>query len=105
MEILTINVHMLVDLSRHFVFSIVLHNFGIICLTETWLTEHITTESLFLSKYTVYRNDRKAVNSGFSKHGGVLVAVHGNLIFKEVQVDNAGEDYLIIFLSSTNQSF
>ena len=102
---LTFSVDSLVDLSHRFVFanSILMHNFGTIGLTETWLTEHIPTESLFLSNYTVYRNDRNADNSGFSKHGAALVAVHENLNSKEVLVDNAGEDYLIILLSSTNQ--
>ena len=69
--------------------SIFLHNFEIGFSTETWLTELIPTESLFLGKYTVHRNDGKADNSGFFKHGGVLVAVHENFRSKEGIVYNA----------------
>ena len=48
------------------------------CHTETWLTEHLLNNALFLDNYVVFRNDRPTRSSN-STHGGVLVAVHTEL--------------------------
>ena len=53
-----------------------LENIDILCLTETWLTEDIPNEGLFLKNYTIHRKDRKTENHK-TKHGGVLIAVKG----------------------------
>ena len=53
----------------------------------------------------MHRNESKAENSGFSKHGSVLVAVDENPNSKDELVDDEGEHYQIILISSTNQKF
>ena len=105
-DILLFNVHSLLDLSRRFVFanSTLIQNYHIICLTETWLTEHIPTEALFLSNYSVFRNDRTS-EDGKSKHGGVLIAVHKSIKSKEILVNNPGDDYVIVQLTSQSKKF
>lgn len=45
------------------------HNIGIICVTETWLNEAISSYELFMSDFDIHRCDR------LSRGGGVLIAV------------------------------
>ena len=49
--------------------------YDIICLTETWLTENVTTGAIFLDKFNIHRIDRQRV-SGKSKYGGVRIAIN-----------------------------
>ena len=57
-------------------------DYDIICLCEIWLTEDVTTHSIFLENYNVYKNDKTTTETRKSRHGGVLIAV-GNLIAHE----------------------
>lgn len=49
--------------------------FNIICLTETWLLDEISSNSYFPSRYTVHRRDRDYAATGQKFGGGVIVAV------------------------------
>lgn len=51
-----------------------LRNFNIICLTETWLGQDTTDESLKINEFSLYRRDRQTDN-----HGGVCVYVKDNV--------------------------
>ena len=48
-------------------------NFSIICLTETWLSDHVYNNEILPSDFVLYRKDRA------SRGGGVLVAVKKSL--------------------------
>lgn len=56
-----------------------LHDFDIIALTETWLTENILSSEYFDNYYHVYRKDRCAIATGLKKGGGVLLAIRSDL--------------------------
>ena len=50
-------------------------NAGVICLTETWLTDMDTDNSVMISNFTSFRCDRDA-NNGKQKGGGVCVYIN-----------------------------
>ncbi|KAF2897762.1 hypothetical protein ILUMI_08425 [Ignelater luminosus] len=60
-------------------------DFDAIFLTETWLSDSVSSAELFHKNYTVYRKDRDFTTTGMSKGGGVLLAV--NSFIKSSQVD------------------
>ena len=51
-----------------------LSNFSVICLTETWLNDHTTNDSISLDGYKLYRRDR-----GGDNHGGICVYTKDNV--------------------------
>lgn len=55
--------------------NVVSTNFHIICLTETWLLEELSSASYFPSSYAVHRKDREYDATGQKFGGGVLIAV------------------------------
>lgn len=59
--------------------NILLHNYDIIILTETWLTSDIYDNELMDSRYVLFRSDRDRVATGRRDGGGVLVAVRRSL--------------------------
>jgi exonuclease III len=48
---------------------------SIICLTETWLQDSISSNELFDNRYTVIRADRNLKTTHKSDGGGVLIAL------------------------------
>lgn len=69
--------------------NIVVSNFDIVCITETWLKNVINNNELFDERYIVYRNDR---NHTLNKKdgGGVLIGVNTDTIPKSnvINFDN-----------------
>lgn len=59
--------------------NILLHNYDIIVLTETWLHSGILDNEYIDSRYRVFRCDRDRTGSGKLDGGGVLVAVRREL--------------------------
>ena len=57
--------------------SVLTHHivYYIIIFTETWLTSDIASTELGLPQYRIFREDRCAATSRFSRGGGVLIAV------------------------------
>ena len=51
-----------------------LSNFDIICLTETWLDERTSNDTISLNEYNLYRRDR-----GGDNHGGICVYAKQNV--------------------------
>ena len=49
------------------------HNIDLIALIETWLKDHIYSNELLPTNYTMYRNDRT------SRGGGVMLAVNSSI--------------------------
>ena len=66
--------------------NIILSNdYDIICLSETWLTENIPDNALFLPAHIITRCDRPT-NSTKPKHGGVFIAVKQSLAFTKLEI-------------------
>ncbi|XP_045446631.1 uncharacterized protein LOC123654790 [Melitaea cinxia] len=55
--------------------SLLLNDFDIICLSETWLLDSVSSSELFDYRYTVYRCDRSYESRGDKLGGGVLIAL------------------------------
>ena len=99
LNILVFNTRSILDYQRKAVFSNAVQTkncYHIICLTETWLTEHISDCALFLLSYEVHQIDRPG-DSGNTKHGGVLIAVNKNIPTIEIVSDF--QDCIIILLN------
>lgn len=61
-----------------FLRNLLLSDYDIICLSETWLLPGIFDSELFDSRYGVYRTDRDYESHGTTMGGGTLIAVrHG----------------------------
>lgn len=66
--------------------EVLVNNYDVICLCETWLNESVASAELFDSRYVVYRRDRSPeFMSKYNKShgGGVLIAVKRCLISNE----------------------
>lgn len=59
--------------------NILLNNYDIVLLTETWLLDGIGDGELFNDAYTVWRRDRDYSSLGQARGGGVLIAVRSDL--------------------------
>lgn len=58
--------------------SVLVNNYDIICLCETWLDDSVASSELFDERYTIYRRDRSydfMYKYNKSHGGGVLIAV------------------------------
>ena len=84
---MSFNTRSILDINRRIKLSnIILSNdYDIICLSETWLTENIPDNALFLPAHIITRCDRPT-NSTKSKHGGVLIAVKQSLAFTKLEI-------------------
>ena len=80
-----------------------MENMNILCLTETWLTDDITNEGLFLKEFMVYRNDRKTDNHK-TKHGCVLIAVRNSISQERVELKSTDE-YVVVKIEPKKTAF
>lgn len=103
MKIAQLNVRSLIphlDELKQLVFS---NNFDIICLTETWLNNNITSDAVQIPGYLMFREDRQ----GDQRGGGVAVYVSTRLRVKitkiEINKENAFE-CIFLRLTYNNQS-
>lgn len=69
------NVRGLRTKSKPFFDNVVLNNYDVYCITETWLPHHIVSTDYFTDEYTVFRNDRNYAATGQKYGGGVLIAL------------------------------
>lgn len=60
--------------SSEFIRNIVCSKFSAVVITETWLSDDISSSDYFPSNYQIFRSDRKLTGPK-QKGGGVLVAV------------------------------
>lgn len=58
-----------------------IHNPEILCLTESWLSSEIDDCIIHLDNYSIVRQDRQ-----YRKGGGVVMYIHNNVSFEEVDV-------------------
>ena len=76
-----------------------LSNFDIICLTETWLDERTTNDTISLNDYNLYRRDRVGDN-----HGGICVYAKQNVHSRRRQdIELPNIEYLWIEVSTHNK--
>ena len=103
---LTFNTRSILDINRRMKLSNAIANseYDIICLCETWLTKDVTTVSLFLENYQVYRNDRETSDNRKTKHGGVLIAIKNEISHDLHSIESLKSDYLIIEIHSNKRS-
>ena len=57
-------------------------NHYVICVTETWLNNHIYNQEILPPNYNIFRRDRE------SRGGGVLIAVKNNILVSNVSTSN-----------------
>ena len=72
-------------------------NYDIIAFSETWLHSSIYDSELFHSDFVVYRCDRTAQTSTFSRGGGVLISVRAIYSSEQIFVPSA-EALEIVFV-------
>ena len=68
--------------------GLLLNNFDIYVITETWLHPGIFDAELTDSRYDIFRLDRDPVLSGSTMGGGVMVCVRRELRAKSMKSDN-----------------
>ena len=76
-----------------------LSNFDIICLTETWLDERTSNDTISLNEYNLYRRDR-----GGDNHGGSCVYAKQNVHSRRRQdIELPNIEWLWIEVSTHNK--
>lgn len=61
--------------TKEFYENVLINEFDIILISETWLVDSISDDELFDGRYNVYRNDRDTTLTGKTKGGGVAVGI------------------------------
>src|ERR1700744_3865212 len=90
-----------------FLKNVLMCDYDIICLTETWLNEYIMTSELFGTgfKYFVYRKDRDFVHYDKDDGGGVLLAIRTNLSSILLNVSDTKSEDLTIRVNVSKDVF
>ncbi|XP_046666391.1 uncharacterized protein LOC124358142 [Homalodisca vitripennis] len=78
--------------------SIPVSVYDIVVLTETNLSDDISSAELGLSNFKVFRSDRSSASSSKSSGGGVLVAVKNSIMVTELKFLSTGPDYDVVLL-------
>ena len=65
--------------------AIILSQYNVICLCETWLDGGVSDSELQLKEYNLYRADRPFTKD-YSTHGGSLIAVESTLVSKQLDI-------------------
>lgn len=87
--------------------NIMLVEFDVVCLTETWLLPGIYDSELFDSRYNVYRCDRDYESRGNRFGGGVLIAVRRELSvrsYNRFSMPNAAAEVIEVTLNCNLRS-
>lgn len=86
--------------------NVVISEYCVIALTETWLHEGINDGELFGENYLVFRKDRDQLLTGKGRGGGVLLAVKNYYNAEQIHINNlnANIDILCLKLRITGQS-
>ena len=96
--ILTFNNRSILNVSRRMKMSnsIVHSDYDIICLCEAWLTEDVTTASIFLENYDAHRNDMITAKTRKSRQGWVLITVKNHTAQEFLTTKCLKSDYLVM---------
>jgi len=68
--------------------DVIINDYEVIIITETWLSEGILSEELFPPGYVIHRRDRDSRATGKTRGGGVLIAVKS--CFQTVSYETPG---------------
>ena len=74
-----------------------------LCLTETWLTPHVTNTAVFLPNYSMYRTDRDP-DMFISKDGGVLIGIRNTIEHEQVNLSTVHDDYVATKIFTKSKS-
>ena len=87
MNMLLLNTRSLWKAERRekFLNAIILSQYNVICLCETWLDGGVSESELQLKEYKLYRADRPSTKD-FSTHGGSLIAVKSTVVSKQLDI-------------------
>lgn len=78
---------------------------NIICLTETWLNNTISSQEVICDLYNVYRRDREDTACNKQEGGGVLIAVDKNLkSFAQHTWNSDAEDLWVTVVQEGNHN-
>lgn len=87
------NVRGLRTKTETFLRSVLLNDYDVIALTETWLLDSISDNELLDDRYLVWRRDRNYISTGQTMGGGVLLAVKRELCsYMNVAWQSSAED-------------
>lgn len=75
-----------------FMRSVLIADYDVIILTETWLREHIFDGELFDVRYVVYRIDRDSIITNKTLGGGCLIAVKRNIHSRRISEFEIGSE-------------
>ena len=75
----------------------------ILCLTETWLTDEVRSETLFIPEFEIYRCDRPSKNYQ-TKPGGVFTAIRNNSKHQHVPINSNIEQITLRLIDFENIS-
>ena len=70
------------------------HSYSLIAVTETWLSNFILDKEILPYNYAICRNDRS------SRGGGVLLAIHNSVPFRQIEITNDLEIVAIEILTN-----
>ena len=87
--VLTYNARSLLNLERsqRFANSICYLNFDILCISETWLTNDVPANSLFLSSFSTLRSNKPKKIDFSPSHGGVPIAFKQSLKISKLAIN------------------
>lgn len=82
--------------------NILINNYDIIILTETWLHAGILDGEICDARYEVYRRDRSPIDSGKSLGGGVLIATKQKLGARYSKITQGNTELLWVTIPARN---
>lgn len=83
-----------------FYINILGHNYDLVFLTETWLSESIYNCELFTNDYNVFRKDRD-----IKRGGGVLIAVRNDFAITEFELNNVNFEAIALKVTLHRSNF
>ena len=66
--------------------TMLLKDFDVVCLTETWLISEIHDQDLHLAKHKLFRGDRSATNYK-RKQSGILIGLANNIPIQKLTLN------------------
>lgn len=90
---------------KTFICNASISNYIFICLSETWLCDNIYDNELGLNNYTVFRCDRNALTSSFSRGGGLLIAVRSEFDSNIIPITNSNVEHIFVKFTYNDSSY
>ncbi|KAH0816060.1 hypothetical protein GEV33_006731 [Tenebrio molitor] len=75
---------------RDFYCASLAENYDVLAITETWLSSDVYNNEILDARYSIYRNDRNALNSIKGRGGGVMLAVSSK--YESLQLTNVNKE-------------